>query len=383
MGLVKALSGAAMTTLADQWKEFIYCSALGKEVLMRKGEAYVAPESSNTSRSANIVTNGSKIVVNEGQALLVVENGKIIDFSVEPGAYIWHSGTEPSLFDGGWQGLKDSFKTFGRRFTYGGQPENDLRVYFVNTTEIINNKFGVGDVPFRDGEFGFSVMLRGYGVYSFCIFDPILFYTTLAANVEDVYMRSQLEEQLRNEVQHCMLPALGRLAQRNIAYDKIPLYTRELAEELDQELSEKWARLGLDVLTVSFASITPSEESMRKIAQFQEARMYKDPALLGGRLGAAQAQAMQDAAKNAQGALPGFIGMGLAQQAGGVNVSQLFQMASKQDVPVWKCTCGTVNSGHFCGECGKKKPEPANACTHEHAGPGAKFCPDCGAALKQ
>ncbi len=385
MGLIKAFGGAARTTLADQWKEFIYCDAMSADVLMQKGQARIGEKSSNTKRSENIISDGSKVAVNEGQCMLIVENGRIVDFCAEPGEYIYQTDTEPSMLDSGWHGLKESFKKVGKRFTFGGQPENDQRVYYINTKEIMGNKVGVGEVPFRDSEFGFTIMLKGYGTYSYRITDPIMFYANVCGNVQDVFRRSQIDEQLKTEVQHNLQPALGKIALKGIAYDQLPLYTNEIADQLNQELTEDWVQnRGISVVAVALASITPDAESARKIAQFQESRVYTNTRMMGARLGGAQANAMENASKNDTGAMTGFMGLGMAQQAGGANVASFFEN-SPEPAPAaangWSCpACGSKNSGNFCQNCGAKKPEGGETwtCACGTASQG-KFCPNCGA----
>ena len=346
MGLIQAVKGAVSSTLADQWKEFIYCDALDAATLVQKGNKRITAASSNQSASDNIITHESKIVVNEGQALLVVENGKIIDFSVEPGAYTFASDTEPSLFAGGFKGLLDSFKKVGQRFVYGGQPQNDQRVYYVNLKEIPNNKFGVGGVPFRDAEFGFTIQLKGYGIYSYKIEDPLLFFSHVAANVTDRYLAANLDEQLKAEFQQTIQVALGNLSATGIAYDAIPQHTKELVLNMDQMLDTDWKQVrGLVVVSIGFSAITPDEESVKKIAQFQEARVYSNAQMLGGRLGGAQASAMENAAKNTNGAMNGFIGMGFAQQAGGANAAQFIQPGAQPVPPAAPATPAAPTAG--------------------------------------
>ncbi len=384
MGLIKAGTGSVGGVLADQWKEYIYCDAMDGETLMQKGVKKTDGRSSNTKGSDNIITNGSRIAVNEGQVMLIVENGKIVDFTTEAGAYTYDTGSEPSLFDTGFQGLKDSFKQVGKRFAYGGQPENDQRVYFINSKEIMNNKIGIGDVPFRDSEFGFTVRIQGYGNYSYKISDPVMFYTNVCANVQDSFKKSAIDEQLKAEVQSSLQPTLGKIAQKGIAYDQLPLYTKEIAAELNTELSEDWTKLrGISVVSVAFSSITVDKESADKIAQFQESRVYTDPNMMGARIGSAQANAMEKAAENPNGAMGGFVGMGMAMNAGGTNAAQMFAMgnnASRQQTSAegWTCQCGTQNTGKFCSECGKPRPEPDSwtcQCGTENTG---KFCSECG-----
>lgn len=395
MGLIKQVIGeiktsvteAIGTTLSDQWKEYFYCDAMDADTLVKKGSVRYT-NGANINRSDNIITNGSKIAVNEGQFLLVVENGKIVDFTSEPGAYIYDTKTEPSLFDSGFEGLKASFEKVGKRFTYGGQPENDQRVYYVNTKEIINNKIGIGNVPFRDSEFNFTVRIMGYGNYSYKIVNPVMFFTNLCANITDSYKRSALEEQLRSEVQESMQPALGRIALKGIPYDNLPLYTKEIGDEVDKEISDEWKDLrGISIVSVAFSSITVDEESQKKISRFQEDRIYTDPSMLGSKIGSAQASAMEAAASNSSGAMQGFLGMGMAVQQGGMNAAQLMNMGAEQKAAAnaasasdgtWTCECGMQNKGKFCTECGKPKPAPQGwvcECGAQNTG---KFCTECG-----
>lgn len=383
MGLIKAFGGAACTTLADQWKEFIYCDAMSADMLMQRGQARIGERSSNTKRDENIISDGSKVAVNEGQCMLIVENGRIVDFCAEPGEYLYQTGTEPSMLDSGWHGLRESFKKVGKRFTFGGQPENDQRVYYINTKEIMGNKVGVGEVPFRDSEFGFTIMLKGYGTYSYRITDPIMFYVNVCGNVQDTFRRSQIDEQLKTEVQHNLQPALGKIALKGIAYDQLPLYTNEIADQLNQELTEDWVQnRGISVVAVALASITPDAESAKKIAQFQESRVYTNTRMMGARLGGAQANAMENASKNDAGAMTGFMGLGMAQQAGGANVASFFENSSEPAAANgWSCpACGSKNTGNFCQNCGAKKPEGGETwtCACGTASQG-KFCPNCGA----
>ena len=388
MGFIRAGIGAISGTLADEWKEYIYCDALDIDTLVKKGQQRQNRRSSNKKRDENIISDGSRVAVNEGQVMLVVENGKVVDAVTEAGAYIYDTGTEPCIFNKGFAGIKDTFKKIGRRFEYGGQPENDQRVYFVNAKEIMNNKVGIGNVPFRDGEFGFTIQLKGYGTYSYRIADPILFYTNICANVEDVFMKSEIDEQLKSEVQQCLHPALGRLSEKNIAYDKIPIYVNDIADYLNEELSKSWGEIrGLKIVSVAMASLRPDEESAKKIAQFQESRVYTNASMLGARIGGAQATAMENAASNEGGSMMGFMGMGFAQQAGGANASELMKMGqagagmtAAAEEEGWTCACGAKgNKGKFCSECGAKKPEEGWTCACGAKGNKGKFCSECGA----
>ena len=185
MGLIKAAAGAVGGVLADQWKEFFYCDSLPNDVLMRKGQKRVSSRSSNTKGIDNIISNGSGIAVADGQCMIIVEQGKVVEFCAEPGEFTYDASTEPSIFSGSFgESVKQTFKTIGKRFTYGGDTGKDQRVYYFNTKEIIGNKFGTANpIMFEvvNKRIGISrtVNVRCNGVYTYVISDPLLFYTRL------------------------------------------------------------------------------------------------------------------------------------------------------------------------------------------------------------
>ena len=208
MGLIKAGMGAVGGVLGDQWKEFIYCDSLAADVLVTKGQKRLSSEgrSSNTSGEANVISNGSVIAVNEGQAMIIVEQGKVVDLCAEPGEYIYDQSTEPSIFVGDLStGIMDVFRQIGKRFTFGGDPGKDQRVYYFNIKEIMGNKYGTpSPVPFRvvDNNVGLDIdiAIRCFGEYSYRVTNPILFYTNVCGNVEQAFTREQLESQMRTEL---------------------------------------------------------------------------------------------------------------------------------------------------------------------------------------
>lgn len=398
MGLIKAFTGAVGGTLADQWVDYFRCEALPMNVLAVRGQKHTDSRSSNTKGSDTVITDGSRVDVADGQCMLIVENGKVVDFCAEPGQYTYQTGTQPSLLSGGWNGLAESFKQVGKRFTAGGQELSSQYVYYINTKELMGNKWGIGEVPFRDSEFNFSIELSAYGEYSYRITNPLLFYANVCANVDGAFTRDRIESQLKAELQSAMQPALGRVALRRIPYDQLPLFTRDICEELNAELTKDWAeRRGLSVVSMAIASVTPDEDSVKKIHSFQESRVYTDARMMGARLGTAQATAMENAAQNEAGAMNGFIGMGFAQQAGGMNAADFYKMGGAAPAPAaapsapagengWACpSCGTKNQGKFCQECGAKKPAGAplyrcDKCGWQPEDPlhPPKFCPECG-----
>lgn len=388
MGLIRAAFDAAKTTLADQWIEYYYCDSLSNEVLLKKGEKVVT-SGSNTKASPNIITNGRGFAVNEGQALLIVEDGKIIEFSAEPGRFTWESSSEPSLFDNGFQGLKDSFRIFGKRFTMGGTPGKDQRVYFVNLKEIIDNKFGsASPMPYHDPMYR-NIYIRYFGQYTFRIQDPVRFYANLSGNVSDVYTKTQLMQQCDAEFVNALDTALAECADQGYVFSDLPKKQMEIAHYMNDALDDAWnERRGMVVEMVAIQKVTPDEESRRRIEKIDDAIMMGDQRVAAGRLADAQATAMENAASNEAGAMNGFIGMGFAQQAGGMNAAGMFNsMPPQNDNPLfqqaapkqasWTCSCGNVNNGNFCSNCGKPNPNGPWKCDCGQTNTG-NFCSNCG-----
>ncbi|MBO7334670.1 MAG: SPFH domain-containing protein, partial [Lachnospiraceae bacterium] len=213
MGLIKAIAGAAGGVLADQWKEFFYCEAMDKNVMVTKGVKRITDRSSNTKGNDNIISNGSGIAVADGQCMIIVEQGKIVEVCAEPGQFTYDSSTEPSIFAGSLgNSILETFKTIGKRFAYGGDTGKDQRVYYFNTKELIDNKFGTPNpIPFRvvDSKIGLDidVSIRCSGVYSYKIADPLLFYTNVCGNVEREYTRDELDNTLKTEFISALQPA--------------------------------------------------------------------------------------------------------------------------------------------------------------------------------
>lgn len=394
MGLIKAALGSLGGVLADQWRECFYCDSLSSDILVAKGRKQNSDRSSNTKGSDNIITNGSVVIVNEGQCMMIVDQGAIVEFTAEAGEFTWNASTEPSIFYGGLgQGIKDSWETFKRRFTFGGDTGKDQRVYYFNLKEIISNKYGtVNPVPFRvvDRNIGLDVdiSIRCNGEYSYKISDPILFYKNVCGNVADVYSRDLLDSQLKSEFLTALQPAFADISAMGIRYSALPGCTDELSDAMNKALSAKWSELrGISVVSVSVNSATASPEDEKMIKDLQRAAVYRDASMAGAAMVDAQSQAMKDAANNDAGAFTGFMGMNMAMgQGGGINANALYQMGQQQKpqqaapaAPAnsWTCSCGTVNVGKFCVECGNKKPDDSWTCACGSVNTG-NFCPECG-----
>lgn len=386
MGLIKAGLGALGGTLADQWKEFFVCEALDNNTLVTKGQKRTGRRSSNTKTSDNVITNGSGIAVADGQCMIIVEQGKVVELCAEPGEYTYDSGSEPSIFAGSLgESIKETFKTIGKRFTYGGDTGKDQRVYYFNTKEIVDNKFGSNNpIPFRvvDSKIGLDidVAVRCNGVYSYKITDPMLFYTNVCGNVEDDYTRDQIDTQLKTEFISALAPAFSKLSELELRPNQIPAHSTEMESAMNQSLSKKWGELrGLKVVSVALNPVTLSDEDAELIKTAQKNAMYRDPTMAAATLVGAQADAMRTAAGNEAGAMTGFMGMGMAANAGGINAQNLFAMGQTA-ASGWKCSCGAVSSGKFCTECGAKKPARCDKCgwAPKENEPTPKFCPECG-----
>ena len=400
MGLIKAGIGSLGGVLADQWKEYFYCDAMDANVLAVKGQKRVSGRSSNYKGSENVISNGSVIAVADGQCMVIVDQGKVAELCAEPGEFVYDSSTEPSIFSGSLgRSILDTFKNIGKRFTFGGEPPKDQRVYYFNTKELIGNKYGTpSPVPFRvvDARAGIDmdISIRCFGEYSYHICDPLLFYTNVCGNVEQAYTRENLDSQLKTELLTALQPAFARISDMGIRYSSLPGHTMEIAEALNDVLSAKWRNLrGLEIVSFGVSSVKASEEDEAMIKQLQRNAAFRDPTMAAAHLVGAQAEAMQAAAKNEGGAAMAFMGMNMAANAGGFNPQSLYQMGAQQPqtpapVPApapatapaadsWTCSCGAVCTGKFCTECGNKKPADGWVCSCGAVNKG-KFCSECG-----
>jgi membrane protease subunit (stomatin/prohibitin family) len=377
MGLIKAIVGAAGGVFADQWKEFFVCESLDADVLVAKGQKRVSGRSSNTRGEDNIITNGSGLVVNKGQAAIIVDQGRIAEFVADEGQFTYDKSSEPSIFTGGLgKGILDSIKNIGTRFTYGGSPGKDQRVYYFNTKEIMGNKYGTpSPIPYLVVDPGIglrlTISLRCNGEYSYRIVDPVLFYSNVTGNVEENYTRDKIDSQLKSELLTVLGPAFAQLG-GGLEYHQLPAKTMELARVLNEQLSAEWRNgRGIEIVKFGISALNAAKEDEDRIKQLQSAAVMRDPTMAAASLVAAQSEAMRTAAANENGAAMAFMGMGMAGAAGGANAQSLFALGQQQQqqqqqqslapqsgAPAgWDCSCGHKgNTGKFCGECGKAKP---------------------------
>ena len=399
MGLIKAAAEALKTYLGDQWREYFYCDSIPADILAVKGQKRVSGGSSNTKGADNIISNGAIIAVNEGQCMMIVQQGAIVEFSAEAGEFVWDNSTEPSIFYGKLgDNLKASWEILKKRFTLGGDAGNDQRIYYFNTKEIIGNKYGTANpVPFRvvDQNIGLDmdIAVKCFGEYSYRLSDPMLFYKNVCGNVTKAFSREEIDSQLKTEFLTALQPTFAKISDMGIRYSSLPGHTADMANVLNEVLSEKWKNLrGIEVVSVGVSSVKASEEDEAAIKELQKTAVYRNPNMAGAAIVGAQAEAMKSAAKNENGAMMGFMGMSMAQSAGGMNANDLFQMGQQpqyqQPAPArpgagnWICECGAENGGKFCINCGKGKPAPKAeggwtcSCGATNKG---KFCSECGA----
>jgi len=417
MGLIRAAKDAVSSMMADQWREYFYCDSLSNDVLVVKGQQRVTNgRNSNTKGVENIISNGSIVAVNEGQCMIIVDQGGIVEFCADAGEFVYDSSTEPSLFYGNLgESVKNTFSNIGKRFTFGGNAAKDQRIYFFNIKEIMNNLFGTASpIPFRviDQNIGLDLdtSLRCNGEYSFHLVDPLLFYKNVCGNVTESYTRSELVAKMKAELLTALQPALAKISAKGVRPSEIPAHTEELTEALKDELSDLWTKLrGIEIVTININSAKIPDEDAKTIADLQRTAVLRNTGMAAATMTAAQAEAMKMAASNTStGPMMAFAGMNMANMVGGINAGQLYQMdaqqngmgmqqaqaapvqgqAPKMQAPVlgWTCSCGAAdNRGKFCSECGAKKPDGApiykcDKCGWEPEDPAhpPKFCPECG-----
>ena len=399
MGLIKATLGATNSVLADQWREYFYCDALPNNILVSKGIKIISNRSSNVNGNYNIISNGSVIAVADGQCMMIVEQGKVVEICAEPGEYLYDSSTEPTILFGRLNktSILNTFRNIGKRITFGGEAPKDQRVYYFNIKEFTGNKYGTpAPVPFRivDNNIGLDmdITIRCFGEYSYRITNPLLFYTNVCGNIETTYDRAQIDEQLKSELLTSLQPAFANISKMGIRYSALPSHTKELSDSLNKILSEKWKNLrGLEIVSLGISSIKANETDEVMIKELQRNAAFKNPTMAAAQLVGAQSVAMQEAAKNQNaGSVMAFMGMNMANSTSDVNVQELFQMGKSSEelqhhiqdkVESWTCSCGNIASGKFCSNCGARKPDMQSElwiCTCGAKNKG-KFCSECGA----
>lgn len=444
MGLIKAAKDALGGLMADQWREYFYCTSLNSDMLMKKGEKQVTRgRNSNTRGNDNIISNGSVISVNVGQCMLIVDQGKIAELCAEPGEFLYDASTEPSLLYGNLgENVKSSFAQLGKRFTFGGNTAKDQRVYYINTKEIMNNLYGTPNpIPFhfvaQNTGFELETTVKCNGQYTFQIIDPVLFYANVAGNVEEDYNKNDtLLGVMKAELLTKLPMALSQIAGEGVLPYQVPQHMEEVVDFLKEGLSKQWTELrGIQVVSMTMAAPIVPQEDLDKINKWNDTAVLTNANMAAARQTEAYTRALEnmgngaeDANASAVNGAMGMMGMAMMQNMmnGGMGMSQPGQGGQlppmkpagtvaegavlgwtcscgkadnrgkfceecglpKPALDGWVCVCGHVNQGKFCRECGRKRPEGAplyrcDKCGWEPQDPAnpPKFCPECGDAF--
>ena len=374
MGLIKALTSSVSSGLGDQFKEFVTCPEVdNKNVLIVRGQ--VKHGEGNKKPSEGVISKGSRIVVPQGWAMMIVDNGKVTEFSSDPGEFTYDNSSEPSIFaEGLGKGIIDTIKTIGTRITFGGQTAKDQRVYYVNLLNVTGNKFGSAQPKkITDEKYG-VLEVTFFGEYAYKVDDPVaLVASVIGANGKDqVTFDEVVGSQLRNEFVEQLTKAITEVMRlKKVSFGDMGMYGPELSDAMNEVLSDSWRKkYGLIVTDVALGDINVTEKSMARINKIDDAGIFADPNLQSGLLASATADAMKDAAKNENGAMMGFAGMNMASSAGGsaMDVANRNAQANAKEtqqtvdnvavggaIPKFCPNCGTpTNGAKFCGECGNK-----------------------------
>lgn len=390
MGLISAAVSSVSGVLSDSWKEVIEPDDMSDSTLLVKGVA--VKKGSNKKGTDNYVSNGSVIHVYPNTLMLLMDGGKIVDYSAQEGYYEVNNSSAPSIFNGE---LKDSVKETWKRFQFGGVPSQKQYVYYINTAEIKGIKFGTRNpVNYFDNFYNAELFLRAHGSYSLKITDPIKFFTEFAPKGTDRIEIKDLSEQLFNEFMDALQSAINQMSVDGVRISAITSKSRELSKYMADVLDADWNDLrGIEVCSVGLASISYDDESKALINMRNKGAMMSNPTIREGFVQSSVAQGMQAAGSNTSGAANAFMGMGMGMNAAGgfmsaasqTNAAQMAQQQAAQQAAQqnqaangWKCSCGTVNTGNFCSGCGSKKPENTSwtcSCGTTNTG---RFCSNCG-----
>ncbi len=380
MGLIKALVSATSSTLGDQFKEFVTCPSMEKNVLIQRGT--VNHGKGNTNPTNGVISNGSAIVVPQGMAMMIIENGEIKEFTAESGTYTFDTGSEPSIFTGSLsEGIKNTFNTIGKRFTYGGQAAKDQRVYYVNLLNITGNKFGSPQPKkITDEKYG-MLEVTFFGEYSFKVVDPILLVNSvIGANAKDSVTYDEIVgSQLQTKFVEKLTQAISVVMRKHkVSFGDIGLYNTDISDEMNVCLDEAWKqKYGLEITDVALGDINLTDDSMKKVNKVDEAAIFSNKNLQSGLMASASADALRNASSNENGAMMGFMGMNMASGAAGAMMNAANQGS---DVPGYSPANAQPEMGTlFSGETGKNKKYCTN-CGSEVTG---KFCSNCGTKVEE
>lgn len=377
MGLINAITGSIKNVVGDQFKEFVTCPIVDKNVLMTRG--IVQHGDANSNPTAGVISNGSKITVPQGWAMMLVDNGKVVEFSAEAGEYIYDNSSEPSIFAGSLgTSLVESIKTVGSRITFGGQAARDQRVYYVNLLTVTGMKFGSSNTKkITDEKYGI-IEVTFYGEYAYRVDDPVALVSNLLGSnaKEQVTFEEVMGSQMKQEFIEQVTKAISEVMRvKKVSIGDVGLHGSDISEQMNTILSNSWkAKYGIVVTDVAMGDINISEASLERINKIDDATIFSDAKLQSGLMATASADAMVNASKNEAGAMMGFAGMNLAQNAGSgllatanANAAQQAPAAAPAPAPTGDApaaggaipnfcpNCGAKTNGmNFCGNCGNK-----------------------------
>lgn len=397
MGIIKAAVSAAGSALADQWLEVIEPDEMDSQTLFTQGVQ--VRRGANTKGSSETVSNGSVIHVYDNQFMMLVDGGKIIDYTAEPGYYTVDNSSMPSMFGGG---IQDALQEAFSRFQYGGVTPTRQKVYYINLQEIQGIKFGTRNpINYFDNFYNAELFLRAHGTYSIKITNPIQFYSQVIPKTAKRVEVNEINAQYLSEFLEALQTAINQMSADGTRISFVTSKSRELGKYMAGVLDEDWGKLrGMEIQSVGIASISYDEESQKLINLRNKGAMLSDPTIREGFVQGSIASGLEAAGSNANGSMAGYMGMGMGMQAGGAMMgaasqANLQQMQMQQPSPHqqapspaqsgvngqaqagWTCGCGNVNTGKFCSECGKPRPAGPWTCTCGTVNSG-KFCSECG-----
>ncbi len=395
MGIIRAAGQAVSGALADQWLEVIEAEDMGERTVFARGT--LLRRGQNRKGSSHTVSNGSVIHVYDNQFMMLVDGGRVVDYTAEPGYYKVDHSSMPSLFNGQFgESLKEAFN----RIRFGGQTAGAQKVFFINLQEIKGIKFGTRNpINYFDNFYNAELFLRAHGTYSVRIVNPLQFYAEVIPRNKDSVQIEEINEQYLSEFLEALQSSINQMSADGTRISFVTSKARELGRYMADTLDAEWNKMrGMEIQSVGIASVSYDEESQKLINMRNQGAMLGDPNVREGYVQGAMARGFEAAGSNANGAMAGFMGMGMGMQSAGgmmgaasaVNLAQMqMQNASPapgggahpgaQNANSWKCACGEVNTGKFCSGCGKPAPSPQTgwvcACGHTNTG---KFCSECG-----
>ena len=392
MGIIKAAINAVGGGLADQWLEVLEPDQMDDSTVFTRGVTVRRNDRRGQNRkgTADTVSNGSIVHVYPNQFMLLVDGGKVVDFTAEEGYYQVDNSSMPSLFSGSFgDALRDSFD----RIRFGGVNPTSQKVYYINLQEIKGIRFGTrSPINYFDTFYNAELFLRAHGTYSIKVTDPLRFYAEAIPRSRDRVQIDDINEQYLSEFLEALQSAINQMSVDGVRISFVPSKGRELSKYMSAILDEDWNRMrGMEIQSVGIASISYDEESQKLINMRNQGAMLGDPTVREGYVQGAVARGLEAAGSNSNGSMAGFLGMGMGMQGAGgfmgaasqANLQQMQaqQAATPQPDPAevgWACSCGARNTGKFCSECGKPRPASGEwtcSCGAKNTG---KFCSECG-----